>query len=109
MRVPPILDAYSLPGRDKPVSRRTLEHFTGCLLGGAVGDALGAPVEFQRINLIRDKYGSAGITDYAAAYGRRGAINDDTQMMTSRAACCWRSITAAIVTAQGRSLAACSV
>jgi ADP-ribosylglycohydrolase len=49
-------------------------------LGGAVGDALGAPVEFHGIHLIRDKYGSAGITDYAAAYGRRGAITDDTQM-----------------------------
>ncbi len=30
--------------------------------------------------MIRNKYGSAGITDYAAAYGRRGAITDDTQM-----------------------------
>jgi ADP-ribosylglycohydrolase len=80
MHVPPKPDAYSLPGRDKPGSRRTLEHFTGCLLGGAVGDALGAPVEFHSIRLIRDKYGSAGITDYAAAYGRRGAITDDTQM-----------------------------
>jgi len=65
---------------DKPGSQRTLEHFTGCLLGGAVGDALGAPVEFHSIRQIHDKYGSAGITDYYAAYGRRGAITDDTQM-----------------------------
>jgi ADP-ribosylglycohydrolase len=73
-------DSYSPPGPDKLESRRTLEHFTGCLLGGAVGDALGAPVEFHSIDLIRNKYGSAGITDYDVAYGRRGAITDDTQM-----------------------------
>lgn len=59
---------------------RTPEHFTGCLLGGAVGDALGAPVEFHSIHTIRNKYGSAGIADYDVAYGRRGAITDDTQM-----------------------------
>jgi len=76
----PVSESRPLPGRDNLESRRTLVHFTGCLLGGAVGDALGAPVEFHSIQLIRDKYGSAGITDYAAAYGRRGAITDDTQM-----------------------------
>jgi ADP-ribosylglycohydrolase len=73
-------DSYSPPDPDKPWSRRTLERFTGCLLGGAVGDALGAPVEFHSIHLIRNKYGSAGITGYDVAYGRRGAITDDTQM-----------------------------
>src|SRR5262245_5055353 len=70
----------SLPGSDKPGSRRTPGHFAGCLLGGGVGDALGAPVEFASINAIRNEYGSAGITDYDVAYGRRGAITDDTQM-----------------------------
>jgi ADP-ribosylglycohydrolase len=61
-------------------SRHTLEHFRGCLVGGAVGDTLGAPVEFLSIDDIRRKYGPAGITDYAVASGRRGAITDDTQM-----------------------------
>ena len=60
--------------------RRTRAHFSGCLLGGAVGDALGAPVEFRSIRDIRDKYGPAGIADFDLAYGRRGAITDDTQM-----------------------------
>jgi ADP-ribosylglycohydrolase len=60
--------------------RKSPAHFAGCLLGGAVGDALGAPVEFHSIQLICNKYGSAGITDYDTAYGRRGAITDDTQM-----------------------------
>ena len=78
---------------NKPGSRRTLEHFTGCLLGGAVGDALGAPVEFASINAIRHIYGSAGITDYDVAYGRRGAITDDTQMTLFTAEGLLRAIT----------------
>ena len=57
-----------------------LKRYLGCMLGGAVGDALGAPVEFQSLSQIRQKYGSAGINDYDEAYGRIGAITDDTQM-----------------------------
>jgi ADP-ribosyl-[dinitrogen reductase] hydrolase len=45
-----------------------------------VGDALGAGVEFDWIEDIRRKLGPAGVTDYVEAYGRRGAITDDTQM-----------------------------
>jgi ADP-ribosylglycohydrolase len=52
----------------------------GCLLGGAVGDALGAPVESMDLAAIRRRFGPRGLTDYAPAYGRRGAITDDTQM-----------------------------
>lgn len=52
----------------------------GCLLGGAVGDALGAAVEFHSLAEIRRRFGPDGLTDYAEAYGRRGAITDDTQM-----------------------------
>jgi ADP-ribosylglycohydrolase len=56
------------------------ERFVGCLLGGAVGDALGAPVEFLSLSEIRRQFGSAGVSAYTSAYGRRGAITDDTQM-----------------------------
>lgn len=52
----------------------------GCILGGAVGDALGAPVEFLNLDEIRRQYGISGITRYEQAYGRQGAITDDTQM-----------------------------
>jgi len=52
----------------------------GCLLGGAVGDALGAPVEFMALREIRSRVGSDGIADFEPAYGRTGAITDDTQM-----------------------------
>jgi len=52
----------------------------GCFLGGAVGDALGAPIEFESIREIRARFGPDGLRDYAPAYGVRGAITDDTQM-----------------------------
>lgn len=54
--------------------------FRGCLLGGAVGDALGAPVEFMSIEEIHARFGPAGIVDYTTAFDRQGAITDDTQM-----------------------------
>ena len=58
----------------------TEQRIAGCLVGGAVGDALGAPVEFQSREAILTEFGAAGITDFAPAYGRTGAITDDTQM-----------------------------
>lgn len=58
-----------------------LERIKGCLLGGAVGDALGAPVEFLEWSVIEAKYDYHGIVDFAPAYGITGAITDDTQMM----------------------------
>jgi len=60
--------------------RQTLNHFVGCLLGGAVGDALGAAVEFDSIEDIQKKFGPLGIVDFEPAYGRLGVITDDTQM-----------------------------
>lgn len=61
-----------------PVIR--IDRYLGCMLGGAVGDALGAPVEFASLTDIRRRYGSEGIQDCDQAYGRVGAITDDTQM-----------------------------
>jgi ADP-ribosylglycohydrolase len=52
----------------------------GCLLGGAAGDALGAAVEFRSIGEIRATFGPDGIAMPAEAYGRVGAITDDTQL-----------------------------
>ena len=62
------------------MGRRDAEHFAGCLLGGGVGDALGAPVEFMSLAEIRQRLGPQGVTDFAEVYGRLGAITDDTQM-----------------------------
>jgi ADP-ribosylglycohydrolase len=52
----------------------------GCLLGGACGDALGAPVEFLRLHEIQARYGQEGITEFDEAYGFVGAVTDDFQM-----------------------------
>ena len=52
----------------------------GTFLAGAVGDALGAPVEFATMDEIRAQFGPTGITDFELAYGGRGRITDDTQM-----------------------------
>lgn len=60
---------------------RSAERVRGCLLGGAVGDALGAPVEFLSWSSIRRQFGEAGIRNFVPAYGQLGAITDDTQMM----------------------------
>ncbi len=54
--------------------------FLGCLLGGAVGDALGAPVEFMKRPEILARFGRSGLRCYAPAYGGLGRITDDTQM-----------------------------
>ncbi|WP_199441653.1 ADP-ribosylglycohydrolase family protein [Umezawaea beigongshangensis] len=56
------------------------DRVSGFLLAGAVGDALGAPIEFDRIDAIRAAHGPAGLTDLVPAFGRAGAITDDTQM-----------------------------
>ncbi len=61
-------------------NKRTIEHFKGCIIGGAIGDALGVPIEFMSIDQIKSNFGHHGLTDYSEAYGRKGAITDDTQM-----------------------------
>lgn len=67
---------------------RTLEAYgsrvRGCLLGGAIGDALGGPIEFWRLERIHRTCGPEGVKELLPAtiagtpvYGR---ITDDTQM-----------------------------
>lgn len=62
------------------MEKRSVGYYTGCLLGGAVGDALGAPVEFMTISEIRRRYGAAGITGYVEYVSGDGEFTDDTQM-----------------------------
>jgi ADP-ribosylglycohydrolase len=56
------------------------EHYSGCMLGGAIGDALGASVEFLSIRQIREKFGPEGITHYVEHPDGSGEFTDDTQM-----------------------------
>lgn len=68
------------PGVDVTPATSPRSRILGCLLAGAIGDALGAPIEFDSWAEIRSRFGPQGLTGYAPAYGRRGAITDDTQM-----------------------------
>lgn len=60
--------------------KRNKENYRGCLFGGAVGDAFGSAVEFLSIDVIREKYGEAGITDLELGESGFAEITDDTQM-----------------------------
>jgi ADP-ribosylglycohydrolase len=52
----------------------------GSLLGGAIGDSLGAGVEFWSLTEIYKKLGAAGVQDFVPCYGGVGLVTDDTQM-----------------------------
>ncbi|MFT6393309.1 MAG: ADP-ribosylglycohydrolase [Ilumatobacter sp.] len=56
------------------------DRVVGCLLGGAIGDSLGAPIEFDSWETIERRHGPAGVTGFVEASGQLGAITDDTQM-----------------------------
>lgn len=58
---------------------KDIKKYQGCLLGGAVGDALGYAVEFIQDEQIFRKYGERGITEYDLVNGV-AQISDDTQM-----------------------------
>lgn len=59
------------------------DRFRGCLLAGAIGDALGSSIEFMTLPEIKKRFGKHGLTDYAPApaYGGVGRVTDDTQML----------------------------
>jgi ADP-ribosylglycohydrolase len=59
--------------------KRSREFFRGCLVGGAIGDALGWPIEFMKHDEIKRKYGNNGIQDLVLEAGI-AQITDDTQM-----------------------------
>ena len=58
-----------------------LDQIRGCIFGGAVGDALGYPVEFYSEEEIFGTFGSEGITSYLPDKKTgKALISDDTQM-----------------------------
>lgn len=58
-----------------------VERFRGCMVGLAVGDALGAPTEFLSLAEIRQRYGPEGVTDLEPCHHLPpGSYTDDTQM-----------------------------
>lgn len=57
------------------------DRYRGCIIAGAVGDALGYPVEFSSLSDIKKYYGEHGITKYKYFDGfDKAIITDDTQM-----------------------------
>lgn len=50
---------------------KNLDKFKGCLIGGAIGDALGYPIEFVKLTK----------NEKVTRYGGKGIISDDTQML----------------------------
>lgn len=69
-----------------------INKYQGCLLGLAIGDALGAPVEFLRLQEIKKRYGKDGITDFHEWRGfKPGSYTDDTQMSLATAVGCIRA------------------
>lgn len=53
---------------------------TGSLLGGAIGDALGAPVEGWPLARIRAEHGADGLTEPASGVFPKGSVTDATQL-----------------------------
>lgn len=62
-----------------------LDSAMGCMLGGAVGDALGATVEFIDRAEINNRFGVSGIVNYELTDGK-ARFSDDTQMSMFTAA-----------------------
>lgn len=57
------------------------DRIRGSLVGGAVGDALGYPVEFiSSYAALQNRYGERGITRYELDGNGKAVISDDTQM-----------------------------
>ena len=65
---------------NNPNSKHSIDNYTGCLIGGAIGDALGAPVEFTSLTEIKKNYGPYGIREYLLKDNKKAEFTDDTQM-----------------------------
>ena len=58
----------------------SVDRYTGCLFGLAIGDALGMPTEFLSLDAIRARFGPDGVTNLEAGSWPAGHFTDDTQM-----------------------------
>lgn len=72
-----------------------------CLFGGAMGDALGAKIEFWSLERIRASFPN-GLTEMPPHDGRAGRITDDTQMTLFTA----EGLIRAVVRSQARGICA---
>ena len=76
-----IMESFTKPAPTPEQAEARRNAVRGCLFGGAVGDALGYPVEFMGEGSIFARYGSQGISEYEKDYVTEKALfSDDTQM-----------------------------
>jgi len=67
-------------------SDRYLDRYRGCLLGTAVGDALGAPTQFLEWPDIIKRFGPTGVREFEPwSRFTAGSFTDDTQMTLATA------------------------
>ena len=67
--------------KNTAVRGKALDKVKGCLIGGAVGDALGYPIEFMSYEKILSRYGDNGISEYLLdPSSGKAVVSDDTQM-----------------------------
>ena len=64
----------------KVKGKKKREHFKGCLMGGAIGDAFGAPVDLLSFAEIKKEYGDQGLLDLVCDEKGKAIITDDTQL-----------------------------
>jgi ADP-ribosylglycohydrolase len=67
--------------------RPTVAQYRGCMFGLAVGDALGAPIEFMTLDQIKGRFGAQGLVQPAGPL----QYTDDTQMSLATAVGCLRA------------------
>lgn len=65
---------------NKESKERVHDCIRGSLMGGAIGDALGYPVEFMSRQAILSHYGGKGITQFEPDRSGKVLVSDDTQM-----------------------------
>ena len=78
--------------RNEEILNNRINRYRGCLIGGAIGDALGYPIEFvNSYDKIKEMYGPIGINKFDLKNGK-ALISDDTQMTLFTAiALLWQS------------------
>jgi len=71
---------YSWLKQQIAVQGQFRDKIRGCMFGGAVGDALGWPIEFKTEREIRNRFWPDGIKEYKLNKSGVAEITDDTQM-----------------------------